>query len=188
MRGDDLQILSNRPGLNNGGALSPDGTALAVTLSFDGNSEIYLLSPTDGSIMARLTNNRAEDLEPTWSPDSAQIAYVSDQSGGPQIYVMNRDGTGQHRVTFVGRYNAEPDWSPDGTQIAFTGRDTRNAFDIFVVDVASSNIQRVTQDQGNNQSASWSPDGRYLVFRARAMDESRTICIWPRRMGIFRRS
>lgn len=162
--GSDRIFISRRPGINSGGALSPDGSALVVSLSMNGNSEIYLLNPDDGSIISRLTNNRFEDVSPCWSPDGSQISYVSDGSGGPQIYIMNRDGSGQRRLTFLGRYNTTPDWSPDGTRIAFTGRDSRNRFDIFTVEVSTSHIERLTQDQGNNEGPTWSANGQYLIF------------------------
>lgn len=163
-RDGEHRVLSNRPGLNTGGALSPNGSELAMVLSMDGNSEIYIVSPEDGSIIRRLTDNRAEDVSPVWSPSGRRIAFVSDRSGGPQIYVMNADGSDQRRVTFAGNYNTTPDYSPDGTRIAFTGRDSRNRFDIFTVDVGTSHIERLTQDQGNNEDPSWSPDGQFLVF------------------------
>lgn len=162
--GDNRRVISSRPGLNTGGDLSPDGSTMAVSLTVDGNAEIYLINASDGEIVSRLTNNRAEEVNPVWSPSGSQIAFVSDRSGGPQVYVMGRDGSDQRRVTFAGNYNTTPDWAPDGTRIAFTGRDSRNRFDIFVVDVASSHIDRLTQDQGNNECPSWSPDGQYLVF------------------------
>ncbi len=162
--GTEQRFLSSRPGLNTGGALSPDGTSMVVTLTQDGQAEIYLISPSDGSIIRRLTDNRAEDITPSWSPDGAQITFVSDRSGGPQIYVMNRDGSDQRRLTFHGTYNTTPDWSPDGTRIAFTGRDSHNRLDVFTVDIASSYLQRLTQDQGDNEGPSWSASGRYIVF------------------------
>ncbi|MCA9561838.1 MAG: PD40 domain-containing protein [Myxococcales bacterium] len=162
--GSNARVLSARSGINSGGALSPNGDVMAITLSQDGNSEIYLIDPTSGDIVSRLTNDRGEDVDPVWSPSGDQIAFVSDRSGGPQIYIMNADGSDQRRLTFVGRYNTTPDWSPDGSRVAFTGRDSRNRFDIFTVDVASSVIERLTQDQGDNESPSWSPDGQYLVF------------------------
>jgi TolB protein len=77
---------------------------------------------------------------------------------------MGADGSDQRRISFAGSYNTEPDWSPDGRLITFTGRDSRARFDIFVVDVATSHIERYTQDQGDNSHATWSPDGQYLVF------------------------
>lgn len=162
---DELTILSEREGLNMGGDLSPAGDVMAVSLSHqDDNSEIYLISPEDGSMVSRLTENRAEDISPVWSSGGGRLAFVSDRSGGPQIYIMEPDGTDQHRVTFAGQYNTTPDWSPDGTLIAFTGRDSRNRFDIFTVDVATSYVERLTQDQGDNEEPTWSPDGQYIIF------------------------
>ncbi len=115
-------------------------------------------------MVSRLTENRAEDISPVWSSGGGRLAFVSDRSGGPQIYIMEPDGTDQHRVTFAGQYNTTPDWSPDGTLIAFTGRDSRNRFDIFTVDVATSYVERLTQDQGDNEEPTWSPDGQYIIF------------------------
>ena len=72
---------------------------------------------------------------------------------------MNRDA-----LTFRGNYNTTPEWSPKGDLIVFTARDERRAFDIFTVNVSSSEITRITQDQGNNEEPSWSPDGALLGF------------------------
>lgn len=154
--------LASYSGINSGAALSPDGRELAITLSRDGNTEVYILD-TEGEILRRCTNSSAEDLSPAWSPDSSQIAFVSDRAGGPQIFVMNRDCSDQRRVTMRGNYNVSPDWSPDGTRIAFTGR-AGGRFDIFTVNPRNNQIDRVTQDQGSNFDPSWSPDGRYLIF------------------------
>lgn len=156
--------LSSHPGMNVGGAYSPDGATIALTLSKDGNSEIYLIDAGTGAIRKRLTNNWAIDSSPTWSPDGSRIAFVSDRSGSPQIYVMSAGGGGAKRLTFQGTYNTTPDWSPRGDVIAFTARDERYSFDIFTVNAATGEIVRLTQNQGNNEEPSWSPDGRYLAF------------------------
>lgn len=151
-------------GLNTGAALSPDGRSVAVTLSKDGNPEIYLLDPTSGEVKQRLTENWGIDTSPSWSPDGSRIAFVSDRHGSPQVWVMNADGSGQKRLTFQGDYNQTPDWNPRGDRIAFTARDERNVFDIFTVTLADGAITRLTQNQGNNEEPTWSPDGRYLAF------------------------
>ncbi len=161
--GEPVQLSANE-GLNVGGAFAPNGSVVALTLSKDGNSEIYLISASDGRIVQRLTDNWATDTSPTWSPDGSRIAFVSDRSGSPQIYVMNADGSGARRLTFRGNYNTTPDWSPKGDKIAFTARDERYVFDIFVIDVASGAIERLTQDEGHNEEPSFSPDGNYIVF------------------------
>ena len=62
----------------------------------------------------RLTHNDVNDIQPTWAPDSSQIAYFS----AGELWVMNADGTHQRRVYELGNVWA-PAWSPDGTKIAF---------------------------------------------------------------------
>ena len=160
--GGDHDKLSSQRGQNTGGAYC--GGKLAVTLSMGGeNTDVYLIDPDSGEIQQRLTSHWSIDTSPSWSPDCSQIAFVSGRSGGPQIYVMNADGSGQKRLTYQGNYNTQPNWSPTGDKIAFAARDERNAYDIFTVDL-NGNIERLTQDQGNNEHPSYGPDGRYLVF------------------------
>jgi len=156
--------ISKRSGLNVGGAFSPRGEMIAVTLSKDGNSEIYLINASDGTVISRLTDNWATDTSPAWSPDGSRIAFVSDRAGSPQVYVMNADGSGVKRLTYRGNYNTTPDWSPKGDKVAFTARDERYVFDIFTVTVDSGDIERLTQDEGHNEEPSYSPDGNYIVF------------------------
>jgi TolB protein len=154
--------VSGRRGQNSGGAYC--GGKLAVTLSMGGeNADVYLIDPQTGVVLERLTDHWAIDTSPTWNPDCSMIAFVSGRSGGPQIYVMRADGSQERRLTFKGRYNTAPDWSPNGDVVAFTGRDKRNRFDIFTVDL-NGNLERLTQNQGNNEEPSFSPDGRYVVF------------------------
>jgi hypothetical protein len=157
------KLLSGERGLNTAGVMSPDGKRIALTLSRDGDSEIYVMN-SDGTGLTRLTNERSIDASPSWSPDGAQIAFVSSRSGDPHIFVMNADGSNVRRITDRGTYSQTPDWSPRGDLIAFTARDERNVYDIFTVNPTSKEIRRLTQDQGNNEEPSFSPDGSLIVF------------------------
>ena len=123
--------------LNLGGVMSPDGSTIALTLSKDGNSEIYTID-TSGGIKARLTNNAAIDGSPTWNPGGNQIAFVSSRNGGPQVFRMGSNGSGATRLSKQGNYNQTPDWNPGqgarGSMVAYAGRDNSNRYDIFAVD------------------------------------------------------
>ncbi len=157
--------LSSREGINSGGVASPDKKMVALTLTKDENSEIYLIDSENGDIKKRLTNNQAIDTSPSWSPDGSKIAFVSSRNFDPHIFIMNADGTNVKRVTFQGNYNQTPKWSPKGDRILFTARDERNKFDIFYIDLTQENkILRLTQDEENNEEPSWSPDGEYIIF------------------------
>ncbi len=173
LSGGKAQAFAQFKGLNTGATMSPDGRHVAVTLSKDGNPEVYLLEAQSGKVVRRLTNSWGIDTSPSWSPDGSKIAFVSDRHGSPQIWVMGADGTGQRRLTFQGNYNQTPDWSPRGDKIVFTARDERNVFDLFAVSVNDGTIKRLTQNQGNNEEPSWSPDGRYLAFTSTRSGESK---------------
>jgi len=167
--GGSLSRISTQPGLNLGGVMSPDGSTIALTLSKDGNSEIYTID-TSGGIKARLTNNAAIDGSPTWSPGSNQIAFVSSRSGGPQVFRMASNGSGAARLSKQGNYNQTPDWNPGqgarANLVAYAGRDNSNRYDIFAVDVGSGKLSRLTQNPGRNLDPSWSPDGRMIAFQS----------------------
>jgi TolB protein len=146
-----------------GASYSPDGLKLAFSASVKDNTDVYVAQP-DGAAGRRLTDDRGIDISASWSPDGKQLAFVSDRGGTPQIYVMNADGSGIKRLTFEGRYNQEPAWSPKGDLIAFSGRDEKNMFDIFTVEVASGKIKRLTDNSAISDRPAWSPNGRHLLY------------------------
>jgi TolB protein len=158
--------ISTRPGMNSGATWYADGVTLAVTLSFEGNPEIYKIRAEGGAVVARLTHAGGSDLSPSLSPDGSQMAFVSDRQGSPQIFTMPASGGPPKRVTFQGNQNTTPRWNPapDKPLVAFTGRDERAVFDIFVVDLRSQKVDRLTQSQGSNYDPAWSPDGRLLIY------------------------
>jgi len=154
-----------------GASWSPDGRVLALTLSHEGNSEIYRISPDDGRVLARLTQSAAIDSSPSFSPDGSQIAFVSNRQGSPQIFVMPATGGGPKRVTFQGKYNQTPRFNPrtDKPQIAFTGRDEKGLFDVFILDLKTNRIDRLAPQppltaRVSNLDPTWSPDGRLLAY------------------------
>jgi TolB protein len=163
--GGRARRVSKQPGLNTGAAWAPGGGSLALTMSYEGNAEIYRIG-ADGGSATRLTSSPAIDSSPAFSPDGSQLAFVSNRGGSPQIYVMPASGGAPRRVTFQGKYNQTPRWSPraDKPQIAFTGRDERGVFDVFILDVRSGKIDRVTQGKGSNLDPTWSPDGRLVAY------------------------
>jgi TolB protein len=163
--GGRARRVSKEPGLNTGAAWSRSG-ALALTMSFEGNSDIYKIDSNSGRIEARLTNNPAIDSSPCFSPDGSQIAFVSNRQGSPQVFLMSAGGGDAKRLTFQGKYNQTPRFSPraDKPQIAFTGRDERGVFDLFLLDVRSGKIDRLTQGHGSNLDPTWSPDGRLVAY------------------------
>ena len=153
--------ISARPGLNAMGTLAPDASRIALVLTKDGNSEIYLIS-RDGMELARLTRNPAIEVSPAWSPDGTKLAFVSDRLGKPQIFNMNADGTNVKRLTLNGTYNVSPRWSPSNDRIVYA-RKGGSGFQIFAINPDGSHDVQLTT-RGSNEHPHWSPDGRFIVF------------------------
>lgn len=162
--------LTSFPGLNAFVAVSPRGGDIAMSLSRDGNTEIYRLR-ADGSSQKRLTFDRSTESSPCWSPDARRLAFVSDRSGSPQVYVMSSTGGTAERLTYSGGYNTSPDWSPKGDLIAYTSK-VDGVFQICTVDVETKEVVRLTTGWENKEDPSWAPDGRHLVYSMKSGGKS----------------
>ena len=131
----------------------------------NGNHDIFTMD-LDGSNQTRLTTSLAYDDQPKWSPNSAQIVFMSGRDGNFEIYKMNADGSVQTRVTNNPLADGFPAWSPDGTKIAFIRGNLENpsTFEVFVMNADGSNQLQLTNDSAIDGVPSWSPDGTKLVF------------------------
>ncbi len=155
-------------------SLSPDGNSFAFQEKIGGNTEI-VVSNLDGSNRRNLSNNLATDANPTFSPDSSKIAFVTnrgDNRGLFDIYEMNSDGSNQQPITSSnGGTSISPTWSPDGKEIFFTNdkEDGRNGnFEIFKTIVQTgSPLTRITnRPKAVDESPSVSPDGKRIAFQS----------------------
>ena len=111
------------PSLQSGGRADAAGsgqpeTKIAFVSDRDGNREIYIMN-ADGSGQTNLTNNAAEDLWATFSPDGSKIAFYSERDVSSEIYVMDADGANQTKLTNNPSSDFRPVFSPDGTRIIF---------------------------------------------------------------------
>jgi TolB protein len=157
-----ITMLSNRTGINSGAVFNPVGHQLALTMSFTGDSEIYLMDPKS-KVVQRITNSYGIDVDPSWSPDGKSLAFVSTRFGRPMIYKMDSSGANVQRLTYAGYYNATPSWSPMGGKIAFAGWDA-GKFDIFIMNTDGSNIERLTKNMGDNEDPDFAPDGYFIAY------------------------
>lgn len=154
--------VSKRPGLNTAPCWNESIQRLAVSLSKDGNSEVYTMS-RDGRDMARATNTTDADTAPSWSPNGAQIAFTSDRSGTPQIYMMSASGGGAQRITGGNGYFDSPAWSPDGKKLAYVARE-EGGFNIYVADLGGGPAIQLTRGQRDNTDPTWGADSKHLIF------------------------
>ena len=162
------RLLANFRGSNSAPAWSPDGKQLAVTLSRDGNSQIYVMDSGGGTEPRRLTQSSGIDTEPAYSPDGKSIYFVSDRGGAPQVYRMTFNGEaagGAERITFNGNYNISPAISPDGKRLAFISR-VSGDFRLHVMELGTQNAVALT-DTSADERPSFAPNSRLILYATR---------------------
>jgi dipeptidyl aminopeptidase/acylaminoacyl peptidase len=105
--------------------LSPDGRTVAFTvqtIDLEANkkpTQIYTV-PVEGGSPRQITNGGGLNERPRWAPDSKRIAFVSDRSGTPQVWIMNADGSAPTQVTRLSTEAGGVLFSPDGKNLVFT--------------------------------------------------------------------
>jgi Tol biopolymer transport system component len=153
--GDDFHVRTLAP--------DPPGK-IAFASDRAGNFDIYVMNP-DGSGIVRLTNDPAEDTQPTWSPDGRQIAFVSNRDGNKEIYVINADGGGLTRLTNNTAEDFSPAWSPATTpqKIAFVSHRDGND-EIYLMNTDGSSQTNLTLNNSDDDDPAWAPSGTMLAF------------------------
>jgi TolB protein len=148
-------------GLTTGAVISPDGTRVAIILSFQGNPELYVIN-LDTKKWERLTiTPNASEGCPAWSPDGKKIVYVSNEDRRPQLYIIDVATKKKRRITFKGSQNVEPDWGNDGRIVYIT---KRGAAQVAVMDPAEGEASvKLLTPQGFWERPSWSRDNRNII-------------------------
>ncbi|MGK5095273.1 hypothetical protein WDW89_25085 [Deltaproteobacteria bacterium TL4] len=154
--------LAKYKGVNSGGSWSKDGEQLVITLSKEGNADLYELQ-MEGLTLKQLTIHPAIETSPALSPDHQYLVFVSDRSGTEQIYIKNLTKETVFRLTFDGLRNSSPVWSPDGKWIAFT----KNILDqdqIYLMLPFGDEAQPLTHEAFNSEQPAWAPNGTQIIF------------------------
>jgi len=116
----------------------------------------------------KLTKHMAIETEPALSPDGKTLAYISDRTGTPQVYLLNLATKKTTRLTKKGNYNSSPSWSPDGTMIAYNGvRNSKSVIFRVLVDDPLGFETQVSPKGMQAESPVWSSDGSIVAYQAK---------------------
>ncbi len=170
--------------------ISPDAKWVAYTLretNWDDNvyeTEIWLADAQSGATR-QLTNSRKSSNAPAWSPDGRKLAFGSDREDKRQIYLIDLGGGEAMKLTSGEDSPGAFAWAPDGRSIAFTSSEPRSEalkerekkyaeFDVidqdhrlshlFVIDVETKKVRRLTSGAFTVGRFDWSPDSRQIAF------------------------
>jgi TolB protein len=138
-------------------------TRFAAATNWSGNKEITIVD-FDGYNPRRVTKNGSINLQPSWDPTGARLAFTSYLGGNPDLYVADLNAGRITRLSARSGINTGAAWSPTGGMLALTlspGGDP----EVYTIDARTGKqISRLTRSVGIDASPSFSPDGRQIAF------------------------
>jgi Tol biopolymer transport system component/DNA-binding winged helix-turn-helix (wHTH) protein len=143
------------------------GFALRSSRSAEPSAQVRMAGPK------RFTVGGSSYTDPAISLDGRAVAYVSDQTGSLELYVVGvAPGSKELAITADGGQNQQPAWSPDGQWLAYFSQKNGG---VWVVQSSGGTPRRIVEF---GSSPSWSPDGRSIVFTSDAGGMASQATLW----------
>ena len=164
----ERKIVANFPGSNSAPAMSPDRQNIAVALTENkSHHQIFIIGAAGKQ---QMRESGGVDTEPVWSPDGRRIAFVSDQTGAPQIYEQILDTGEVRRVSFGCKYCVSPSYDAGGGKILHIRRgDGGN--NVALTDAESGKTAVLTNVR-EADSPSFSPNDAMILYKNENISDS----------------
>jgi len=135
--------------------INREGSMIAFESNDGGDREIFVFSQRG---LADVSNHRAADWNPVWSPDGDWLAFESFRNGRRGIYRVYPETVRVFPVAVSQEADSwHPAWSPDGAWVAFVSDRTGDP-EIYVTDVGGKQTQQLTFHAGPDYAPAWRPE------------------------------
>ncbi len=172
--GGDARRLTAGVGIESGPYFSPDGSQVAFTGDYDGNTDVFVV-PSAGGVPRRVTFHPAPDEVAGWTPDGRSVLFTSSRNSASnysRLFTVPTDGSvlpTELPLPMVDRATLSPDgqyvayeplsqWQPDWKRYA--GGQTQP---IWIAKLADSTIEKIPRENSNDKSPMWIGDKIYFL-------------------------
>ncbi|HEY7965200.1 MAG: Tol-Pal system beta propeller repeat protein TolB [Steroidobacterales bacterium] len=123
-----------------------------------------IVADADGANQHLVLESQRPLMSPAWSPDGLWLAYVSFETKHSAVYVQLVRTGERRQVSARAGVNGAPAWSPDGHKLALTLAGTNGNLDIYVLDLDTQTLSKLTDDPAIDTEPAWAADGRSVYF------------------------
>ena len=125
--------------------------------------QLYV-ADADGANRKMVMSSPLPIMSPSWSPDGEWLAYVSFERRVSTVFVQHLKSAKKIPVSARAGINGAPSYSPDGKKLALTLSGSNGNLDIYLLDLATQQLTRLTDDQAIDTEAVFAPDGKTIYF------------------------
>jgi tricorn protease len=171
--GGTAERLTTGTGIERDPFFSPDGSLVAFTGQYDGNTDVYVV-PAAGGVPRRLTYHPQADEVIGWTPDGKRVIFRSARqsfSPVPRLFAMSLDGGMPEELPLPSGVQAS--YSPDGRRLAYVptiqwqkawkryagGQTTP----IWLIDMSDLKVEKIPRDNSNDSSPMWVGEKVYFL-------------------------
>ncbi len=138
--------------------ISPDGKRAL----FSARGDIFTVPAKNGNIRNLTSTSGVHERNAVWSPDGKWIAFVSDETGEDEIFMVKPDGSGKTQLTNNSEsYRFELSWSPDSKKIVCSDKTMK----LYYIDIDSRKEKQIAKSKNwELRDYAWSPDSKWLAY------------------------
>ncbi len=171
--GGDAKRLTTGVGTETNPIFSPDGTMIAFTGEYDGNTDVFVV-PASGGVPKRLTSHPGGDIVSGWTNDGKRVLFASGRnsySNFPRLFTVGLDGSFPEEIPLpmAERGSYSPDgafiayepltqWQPEWKRYAGGQQDV-----IWIARLSDSSIEKLPREKSNDRYPMWVGDKVYFV-------------------------
>jgi len=152
-------------------------------------TEAVVALPTATQTLPVATDEPAGPVTtPLGGGENGQVAFASDRSGKPQIWLVDLDGNNLTQLTDESGGACQPTWSPDGQRLAYISPCDQNldrypGAGIYIMNADGTGWMPVPSTSGGDYDPAWSPDGSKIAYTSLRTDGRAQIWIYNLETG-----
>jgi hypothetical protein len=165
------------------GGSKTSGGRLLFTVVYQNHRHIYGFDLGSQKVFP-LVIGPGDNYAPSISPDGLRIAFISNRTGVPQLFVASWDGSGATQLTTSPLKKGYPSWSSDGSLLHFSGEpesgDTKESStgNIYSVKSTGGPETQITRFEGRNIAPAIQQDGRAVAYSTNRFWPGWDICLF----------